>query len=401
MKVVQINICSNGSTGNLAELIHNRLISKGNESYIFYSFGPDCKNGFFKIGNFFTRNIHYCLAKITGFYGYFSIIPTLNLIKKIKKISPDIIHLHNIHGAFINYPIFFRFLKKYKCHTVFTLHDCWLFTGKCPHFTAAGCYKWKEKCGGCPQLAEYPKSFFVDNTRLMLENKKKWIGELEKVNFVAVSDWLKNTAQQSFLGRYPVSRIYNGIDCETFSPKNADRVREKYKINAEFIILGVASVWDTRKGLRQFIELSNMLSEDEKIVLVGLNEEQKKALPSNIIAVSRTESRDELAEIYSCADVFVNLSVEETFGLTVAEAMACGTPVIVYNSTACPEIVNKDCGYAVTPNDINGVFEKIREIRRKTKTYFSSFCRDNVLRNFTFDKMAGEYLELYRKNLEQ
>ena len=333
MKVVQINCSSGGSTGNIAKAIHSRLIEEGHDSYIFFGCGVGNKKNIFPISSRGIVRIHSVLSRIIGLHGYFSYFSTRRLIRKIKRIRPDIIQLHNLHGAYLCLPTFFRFLKKNdkygKQKIVITLHDCWLFTGKCPHFTAINCSKWKKQCEKCPQLSIYPRSLFFDWSKKMHRDKKKWLSGFKNLQVVAVSNWLKNTAKESFLKQYDIKRIYNGIDESVFYHRtNLDEIRRKYGVEGTFVILGVASNWDQRKGLKDFYRLAELLKADEKIILVGLTLSQIEGLPKNIIGITATENQNELAHLYSLANVFVNMSLEETFGLVTAEAMACGTPVI-------------------------------------------------------------------------
>ncbi len=394
MRILQINTVPNGSTGNLAKSIHNALVSQGNESRIYYGFGSSADTQISSFTSMLDVHIHAVLSRNTGMQGYFSQLPTLNLINKIKSFNPDIVHLHNIHGSYVNVPMLLNFLKKNDIKTVVTLHDCWLFTGKCPHFTAVGCDKWKESCGACPQLSRYPKAR-LDRTAKNLADKKKWFNGFKNMQIVAVSNWLKEMTEQSFLNAYPITAIYNGINTQVFTPGNGNGVREKYKLGNKFIILGVASPWSKVKGLDDFIALSEMLSEDEVIVLVGLSQEQISQMPKNIIGIERTENQQELAALYSAANVFVNGSTEETFGLVVAEAMACGTPAVVYNSTACPELIKDGTGYVVPPNAVAEVFNAARKIKAGSKEAYSEKCLLNVKENYTQEKMINRYLNLY------
>lgn len=396
LKVLQINCSSYGSTGNLAKSIHQALLSQGHESRIYYGIGKSDQELIKPVGSMIDVHIHSVLSRYTGMQGYFSHIPTLRLISKIKKFNPDIIHLHNLHGSYINLPILFRFFKKYKKKTVITLHDCWLFTGKCPHFTDINCEKWLDKCGKCPQLQIYPRSKFIDRTRQNLSDKKKWFENFPNLQIVTVSEWLKDVASKSFLSEYPIKCIYNGIDTDIFYPRDTENIKNKYNLNGKFVILGVASFWDKRKGLDKFIKLAAD-HPDDVVILVGLNKEQAESVPENVIAIPRTESKEELAEIYSVADVFVNLSTEETFGLVVAEAMACGTPAIVYNSTACPEIVSKETGFVAEPDNIDQIYDFIEKLRKENKDY-SDVCSRYIQGNFIIKHMLDAYEELYNEH---
>lgn len=389
MKVVQINCSASGSTGNIAKAIHRRLLNDGHESYIFYEAGNATEKNMFRIGNYFELHSHAVLSRNLGRQGYFSHFATVRLIRKLRSICPDVIHLHNLHGSYLNLPMLFRYLKKSPAQILITLHDCWLFTGKCPYFTVAGCEKWKDACGGCTQLDGYPRSK-VDTTKKCLRDKKKWLsGFGDRMKIIAVSDWLRDTAKESFLSQYSIETIHNGINCDIFRPMDAAAVRAKYQLGNKYMILGVASSWDARKGLREFLLLAQTLREDECIVLVGLTQQQIETLPSNVIGITRTENQQELAQLYAAADVFINPSKEETFGLVTAEAMACGTPVIVYDSTACAEIVSEEDGLILQPDGGQCIADAVREMRQLPKR--------NVHRIFDQERMVEEYVNEYRK----
>ncbi|MDY3929288.1 MAG: glycosyltransferase [Clostridia bacterium] len=387
MKIVQINCSSTGSTGNIAKEIQKKLLANGDESYIFYGIGSSDEKNMFRIGNYFDLHLHAVLSRNLGMQGYFSYTSTKKLIKKLNEIAPDIIHLHNLHGSYINLSLLFNYLKLTKTNVVITLHDCWLFTGKCPHFTEKACYKWKQNCGNCPQLAIYPRSK-VDTTSKCLRDKKKWLsGFKNRMRIVAVSNWLRDTAKQSYLSQYPIETVYNGVDTCIFHPVSGERVRKKYSLGDKYIILGVSSNWNEQKGLNDFLKLSNQISENEIIVLVGLSERQISQMPSNVVGIKRTENKEELAELYSAANVFVNTSKEETFGLVTAEAMSCGTPVVVYNSTACAEIVNNENGYILNPEQSDLLIYYIRKAKEKVFPPCSEY---------TNERMVDKYISLYR-----
>lgn len=355
------------------------------------------------ISSYLETHIHDRLSKLTGYQGYFSWFHTLRVIHILIQEKPDIIHLHNLHGNYLCLPVLFRYLSKLNCKIVVSLHDCWLFTGKCPHFTDVQCYRWKESCGHCPQLDIYPKSTFFDRTAKCLTDKKRWFDRIgTQLTVVAVSEWLKGEAKESFLNKAPIYRIYNGISTDVFDIRPyEDFIDKKYNIQNEYIILGVASIWDPRKGINDFLKLSEMIDIDERIVLVGLSPKQCENLPVNVIGIPHTENQQELVALYNRADVFFNASTEETFGMVTAEALACGTPVIVYNSTACAEMVRKDTGTVVSPHDITGVNEAIKCMRKDNfKNLNRLNCRKSILKSFSKEGMAEKYNELYKNILE-
>ena len=339
MKIFQINsTCGYGSTGRIAVDILKEIEANGDEGIIAFgrnSAPQDVVS--YKIGSETLVKLHGILSRITDRQGFYSSFATKKLIEKIKEYNPDIIHLHNIHGYYLNVAILFNFLKEFNKPIVWTLHDCWAFTGHCVHFDFIGCHKWQTDCFKCPLKKDYPTSLVLDNSKKNFKEKKELFTAPEKITLVTPSRWLADVTRESFLGKYPVNVIYNGLDIDKFKPTKSD-FREKNNLQDKFIILGVASVWDERKGLKDFLKLQEMLNENQRIVLVGLNDSQLSSLPEGIIGIKRTNSIEELAEIYSSADVFVNASQEETMGLTTAEALACGTPAVVYNATAVPEV---------------------------------------------------------------
>lgn len=391
MTVVQINCSANGSTGNIAKAIHRSLLDKGDDSYIFFGGGTPTEKNMVRVGNYFSLHAHAVLSRNLGKQGYFSLYATKKLIRQLKKIQPDIIHLHNLHGSYLNLPLLFRYLKKSSANIVLTLHDCWLFTGKCPHFTVVGCDKWKESCGNCPQLNIYPRSK-VDTTSKCLLDKKKWLsGFGDRMHIVAVSNWLRDMAKQSYFSQYSIQTIYNGINIDIFRPRDTVNIKNKYNLNDKFVILGVSSNWNDQKGLMEFFRLSQQLSQNEVIVLVGLTQEQIKSMPQHIVGIQRTENQEELAELYSSADIFVNTSKEETFGLVTAEAMACGTPVIVYYSTACAEIVDQHNGYVMKMDQSEQLYAYIQRAKADA-LHVNTIYSDKI--------MVEKYIKLYEEVCE-
>ena len=389
MKILQINsVCGTGSTGKSIVQISDYLDSLNIENYIAYGLGSSSRHNTYKIGNKLNNHLHNFIYRKFCLQGYGSMISTLKFIRYIKKINPTIIHLHNIHGHYLNFPILFRFLKKSKIEVVWTFHDCWLFTGKCAYFTKAKFNKWKIRCLNFQQLHTYPDSE-IDRTKRNYIDKKNYFTSLDNLHIVTVSKWLKKIVEESFFKEKDIRCIYNGIDTNIFKPTESV-LRKKLKIEDKFIILGVASVWNSGKGLDTFIELAKEIDEDCVILLIGVSKEQINSLPSNIIGISRTENVRELVQFYTIADILINCSIEETFGLVVAEAMACGTPAIVYNSTACPEIVGYNNDLIINTNDFNELKTKINKIKNlKIKSNIK------LEKKFRLSEMVIKYLELY------
>lgn len=365
MKVLQINsVCGIKSSGRICTDIASFLEENGHTCQIAYGREecPEPLSRFsYKFTNEFDVRVNALLARVFDNAGFGTKRATKKLIKWIDKYNPDIIHLHNIHGYYINIEVLFTYLKDKDIPVVWTLHDCWPFTGHCAYFDFVGCNKWTDGCHNCPQKKEYPASYLRDKSKFNYFKKKKLFSSLDKLTLLTPSSWLSECVKNSFLKKYPVKVFNNGVDTTFFKPTISD-FKQKHGINDKIMLLGVASVWDRRKGLDDFVELSKKLDDKYKIVLVGLNKEQMASVPQNIITIPRVLEAAEIAEIYSAADIYLNLSVEETMGLTTVESLACGTSVIVYDRTAVPEFVDNSCGAIVKARDIDALVHQIETI---------------------------------------
>lgn len=394
MKIIQINsVCGTGSTGRIVAQISDYLDKCNVDNYIAYGFGKSNRSNSYRFSNGLDAHLHSFFSRKLGWQGKMSHIATWRLIRYIDHIKPDIVHLHNIHGHYLNYNMLFRFLNKREYEVVWTFHDCWPVTGKCAHFTEARCEKWKIGCYDCPQLDRYPDSE-RDRSSKSYREKKKAFTAMSKLHIVTVSKWLKTVVEESFLGGVDTRCIYNGVDVNQFVFQSSE-LRKENNIAEKFVILSVASVWNEGKGLKHFIDLSQRLADDEVIVLIGITPEQQKDLPDNIIGIPPVKDTRVLAQWYSLADVYINLSIEETFGLVVAEAMSCGTPAIVMNSTACPEVVDADTGFVAEPINMETILSYIRTIRDRGRKNYSEKCRERVETQFSVLKMQETYWKLY------
>lgn len=395
MRVFEINTVPYGSTAKIMVGISEIANSNGIETYVSsgYSSHPmPMPQKYIKIGSALDKLAHKILSEITGKDCCFSYFSTKTLIRKIDKLKIDVLHLHNLHSYFINLSLLFNYIKRKNLKVIWTLHDCWSFTGHCPHFTMVECDKWKYGCYGCPQYKEYPKSWF-DNSKKMWQLKKKWFTGVKDLTIVTPSLWLANLVKQSFLKDYPVKVINNGIDLSIFKPTESD-FREKYEIGDKFIVLGVAFGWGKRKGLDVFIELSKRLDKEKyQIVLVGTDCKVDKILPENIISIHRTQNQTELAEIYTAADVFFNPTREEVLGLVNIEANACGTPVVMFDTGGAPECIDNKSGVVVKHNDIQNVVQEINEICERTP-FLKEDCV-NRAKEFDMNIKNKEYVNLY------
>lgn len=394
--VLQINSVVNFlSTGRIVEEIGQEAIRNGWNSVIAYGrYMRPSQSKLIKIGTDLDLAEHLIQTRLFDRHGLSSKSATYKLIDQIKILQPDVIHLHNLHGYYISIEILFKYLSTIETPIVWTLHDCWPFTGHCSHFEQVSCEKWKTLCFKCPQKSKYPASFWVDRSQKNYLQKKNLFNSLKKLSLVPVSDWLASTLNQSFLSGNKINVIKNGIDLEVFNPSNASiNVREIYNLSNEFIILGVASSWSNNKGLKEFVKLSE--NNNWKIVLIGLTYQQKKHLPDSIIKISKTENLSELISFYTAADVFLNPTYQDTFPTVNLEALACGTPVITYSTGGSPEVLDENTGIVVEKGNFQELIEAIETVRSNGKIFYSNYCRERAEKNYNKNERYLEYLKLY------
>lgn len=394
--LLQLNVCSNwGSTGRITEQIGNMAIQNGWESYIAYGRSKrDSQLKSIKVGGKIDVYEHYAEHRFLDNEGLASRRATRLLIQDISKLKPDLIHLHNIHDHWINYEILFSFLSEMGVPVVWTLHDCWSFTGGCSHYTFEKCYKWQSLCSKC-SLKHTGILPLIDQTEKHYKKKKELLSSIGNLTLIPVSDWLKSQVEQSFLRTKKIRRIYNGIDISVFKPTVDVTIKERLGLKDKKMLLAVSTAWNEKKGLYDYYKLANIFASDVAIVLVGLDKSQLKELPSNIIGIERTHSIQELVKLYSAADVVLNLSYEETFGLTTVEGLACGTPGIVYDCTASPELVTPETGVVVEPGDVDAVAAASRVVLNNGKSYYSKACRNRAVKQFDKNERFADYLQLY------
>lgn len=405
MRVVQINGGVFGSTGKIMfgisdcakEMVEMQMLCASPVTSTNRNNEPD--SDYLKLGTYRSRQLNVLLSRITGFNGCFAVVMTHRLLKKLARVKPDLIHLHVLHDSYLNLPMLFRFIKKHRIPVVWTMHDCWAFTGHCPHFTMVKCDKWRTGCHHCPQYREYPQSL-IDNSRVMYRLKKQWFSSVENMTIVTPSQWLADLVKQSFLKDYPVKVIHNGIDLAVFKPSTGN-FRAKFGIPAEKkILLGVAFGWGVRKGLDVFVELAQRLDPERyQIVLVGTNDKVDRELPDNIISIHRTNNQQELADIYTEADLFLNPTREEVLGLVNVEALACGLPVLTFKTGGAPECIDETCGVAVDCDDLDSME---REIHRmcSANSYAAQHCV-NRAKQFDYIQTSREYIALYQRKIEE
>ena len=357
MKVLFVNVVyGRGSTGRIVKELGQALERNGDSYMVAYgrSECSDDPHGYF-IGGKMDRYLHAGLSRLTDRAGFYSSLATKKLLQFIRAYNPDVIHLHNLHGYYLNIGLLFRFLaEEYSGKVIWTLHDCWAMTGHCTHFTYVGCDKWTDGCRDCPQSDAYPKSILLDKSARNYREKESLFCAVPNMTIVTVSRWLKTIAEQSYLKKYPIRCIYNGIDDRIFRPLK-NRTKEELGIMDKKMILLVSNGWGDRKGLGRAISVAAAAPADWRFVMIGMKPQQIAKLPDNIIGLEKLWNQEKLIEYYSAADVFFHPSAEETFGLVIAEALSCGTPSVVYNSTACPELIRDDgCGRIVELSDSPG-----------------------------------------------
>lgn len=396
MKVLFVNLVYGvGSTGKIIADIMNLLKKYGNDVKALYGTGSVSENkDAVKISGGFGYYFHNLMSRFTDHAGLYSWRATRKLIREIQDFRPDIIHLHTLHGFYVNYEMLFRFLKKANIPVVWTLHDCWTFTGHCTHFSQAKCMQWQTECRDCILLHRYPQCYFKGDVKRNYLRKKSAFTGVKNLVITTPSQWLANQVRQSFLQNYPILVIPNGIDRTIFHPQSSS-LREKYHLKDKKIILGVANAWNARKGLNDLLLLADRLGSTYQVVLIGLTERQLPDIPSNVLGLLRTANQTELAQWYTAADVFVNPTYEETFGLTTVEAQACGTPVIVYETDGCPETIAPGNGLLVTQGDMQALENAVRDVADGRW-----YANPQKIAQFDKNSVYQKYIKLYNNILD-
>lgn len=415
-KLLQINpvLRTSTSTGRIMKEIGELAIANGWESYVAYSKGRDGLPGSTSIpvpvGNKASVAWHGLQTRILDRHGLGSVLATKRFIEDIRRIGPDIIHIHNIHGYFLNYRILFDFLSHSGIQVIWTVHDCWLYTGHCYHYMYAGCDRWKTGCGHCPQRGKFPRSLFADRSARNFRDKRDAFCSMpeDRLTIVPVSDWMRSEMSESFLKDYRFQVIHNGIDTDVFSPQPAleSEVRRCYGLGDRHVILGIASIWSEEKGLNDFVEMAARLDSDEVIVLVGMDRKQlddvlsrcgRIILGDRMVAVKRTADVHQLAGLYSTADVLVNPTWQDNYPTVNLEAISCGTPVVTYRTGGSIEAVAGDTGFVVEQGDIEGLVDAVRRVETLGKAHFRDACRSRAVKEFRKEDRYAEYIELYER----
>lgn len=394
--ILSINVSNYGSTGNIMRGISK--VAEQNGFVCWQAYAPDRKNApkvdrDIIISSYNIRRLNELYSRMTGMRGFQAYFSTVAFLKKVDKIKPDIIHLHNLHNNYIHVGLLFDYLKRHHIKVIWTLHDCWAFTGRCPYFQVSGCDRWKTGCRDCPYPKnEYP-SVKVDRSDILWKKKKEAFTGVEDMTIVTPSQWLADLAKESFLSDYPVKVINNGIDLDVFRP-TTNTFRDRYQIGKAKLLLGVSFNWERRKGLDVFLNLGSVLDEKYKIVLVGTDDEVDKLLPPGFLSIHQTMDQRELSEIYSAADVLVNPTREDNFPTVNIESLACGTPVVTFRTGGSAEIIDNSSGISVEQDDIDGLVKAIQDICEGQAIH----SEDCLARSKCFDRYEKfkEYVDLYQ-----
>lgn len=403
MRIVEINSVNKGSTGTIMLGIANLARAKGHEVLVCY---PSSRENFTKyqegdylVGNRYSRNLGRWLSQRFKAEHYIHLLSTYAFIRKLVQFNPDVIHLHGVHDSYLNLPMLINYIRKAGIRVVWTMHDNWLYTGHCGIYVEHNCNKWQEGCRDCQFLNCYPKSYYDDSEYKYNLKKKLLLSLGDKLTLTPVSAWLAEEVSRSFLKGVRCKVVSNGVNVNIFRPNIDNSVRQKFGIPDGKIILAAGTSWGKVKGLYDFCKLADMLSDNEHVVLVGLEDAIIRELPKNIKGIKRTDSAEELAKLYSIADVVLSLSYRETFGMTIVEANACGTPVIVYDNTAQPELISEENGLVVKTGDVNAVYYAIQKVFSRGSEAWRKPCRDKVVKKYSEAISYQKYIDLFEESI--
>ncbi len=399
MKILQINaVYGFGSTGVIVRDLEQLLYKQGHDASVVYQFAEPFPGKGFCIGNRFDWKWHALYTRLSGKQGYASKGATKKLIAYLQKESPDVVHLHNLHSNYINLPMLLEYLAMADVRTVVTLHDCWFFTGKCCHFTAVSCGRWQSRCGDCPLRKVSPASWFIDNSASVLNDRIRLFQNIKNLTVVGCSDWICSLAKESpVFNRKNVVRIYNGVDTDLFKHLERDALRHRFGLDGNFVILCMANKFFNPANSGVVKKLIDDLDPDEHLLVVGCNEPQQDILQnnSNVSSFGFVRDREKLAEIYNIADVFVNLTLEDTLPTVNMESICCGTPVITYNSCGSPELIKEsETGYIIQKFDYDMLQRKLSVVKQQGLSMREQ-CRAMGSIKYNMYVNLQKYIDLY------
>ncbi|MBR5496234.1 MAG: glycosyltransferase [Oscillospiraceae bacterium] len=398
MKILQINsVCGSGSTGRLVAQTAQLVRENGGQSFVAYGGGTCKEPNSYRINSKFEQKFSIAQTRLLGKHGFYNKAATKKLVKWIQNVNPDIIHLHNLHGHYVNVKILFDYLKKTNKPVVWSLYDCWSFTGHCAHFDFAGCNKWQTGCRNCEQKKNYPQSLIFDRSKSGYKAKKSAFAGVDNMTIVVPSKWLESKVKQSHLNNYKTKLIPSGIDLSAFSPIKSD-LREKYNLTDKKIVLAVASQWVKNKGIEYANKLADMLPDEYQVVIIGAKTQEYPNYSKKVLHIHKTENIQELAKWYTAADVLVITTLQETQGLTSVEAFACGTPVVAFNSGGAPEALDEKCGIVVEKCDVEGMMRAIECIVENPQNFTENACIDRS-KDYDKNEKLKMYIDLYNEIL--
>lgn len=405
MKILQLNTVylNGGSTGRIVydlQKIHER---NGIDSYVAYGYktSNNIVDNTMCLQGWWRRKWNILKTRLFASHGFYNVTETKRLIKYMDEVKPDIIHLHNIHNHYVNVEMLFVYIKKLKIPVVWTLHDCWPFTGWCAYFDYVHCNKWATGCHHCPSKKDYPFTWFFDKSESNYQKKKEVFSGVKNLTLVTPSRWLADLTRESFLREYPVMVINNGTDTEVFRPMNTD-LKERLGITGKKMILAIAAKLAKRKGADYLLQIPSKLNDDEVLVMLGLTDEQVQSLPKEkCIGITYTNSVQELSEYYSAADVFINPTLEDNFPTTNIESLACGTPIVTFKTGGSIEVIDENTGYVVEQGDLVSLLDSMRIILSKGKDSCCSYCRNKAVELYEKEKQYLKYIDLYKRILHE
>lgn len=400
MRILQINaVYGHGSTGTIVRDIEQLCHAEGIECLVA---SPDpavrqAKRGYV-IGNTIDHKLHAALSRIYGKQAYYSRCATRTLLKYIEREKPDIVHLHNLHSNYIHLNMLLDYLAKCDIITIVTLHDCWFYTGGCFHYANAGCYRWLEKCGNCPKQKLDTLALLKDCSAQILADRKRYLLAIPRLIVTDVSDWIANEARRTFLKDTKVVTIHNGIDLNVFKPTPSD-FRQRLGLEDKYVILGPASKWLSDVNKDVLAKFTELMQQDEVLLLFGVDVQETSNLPKNVITYGYTKNREELAQLYTMADVFANTSREDSLSLINVEAQACDTPVVTFNQTGPKETVDGINSFSVEVGNAEMMYQVVEKVRLQSSENTADMCIKFVSDNFGVVDNYNKFINLYKESV--